>query len=524
MGLNEEMTGPIYLHPYRLLSVDPSTPRWSECSEGFFAQSIRPVFGICFGERPLPLLFRQYIPAWPYWPLWWIGTHVAGFVPLLVNAIPALIAGALLGLMALQVCRNDDVWLASMSVAGIAWFPFATLYASLYLFESLPVAALFAVWWLLDRHNRDGRTAPLALAGLVTGFACHQKLTSVLAFAPFVAAHLAVFGCRRLTFRKVMLVLAATAAFPLIGAVINLVYAARTGFPVSFMALSAQASALHMIVAASYWTFAALPSEQFSAFDAARMVSFAALIAYCGWLVFAHLRRTPQPRVEVLAAITLVGTLIPTIAVYRYNPTSMPSFTLLPFVAMVIAGIFRRASHRLGRLCGDRIARAALVTGFAAPTIGLAVVRWPATFSFATQRMSIPTFSDQRYAADWLTERDVTEPLLLTFHENGVLEFLSGGRIRPIYVNERQCERVGGDEWERILAATRDRQVDILVAAPYYAQQQLGRYCSAGAAGELAAVLRRSRRRSTETLLSTPLHTWDFMLFSVAPEDGAPPS
>ena len=107
LGLNEEMTGTVYLHPYQLLALDASTPRWSECADGFFVQTIKPVFGVCIQGQPLPLLSKSYIPAWSYWPLWWIGSHIPHYVPILVNVIPALIAATLLCLMAVQVGRPD---------------------------------------------------------------------------------------------------------------------------------------------------------------------------------------------------------------------------------------------------------------------------------------------------------------------------------------------------------------------------------------------------------------------------------
>lgn len=520
LGLNEEMTGTVYLHPYQLLALDASTPRWSECADGFFVQTIKPVFGVCIQGQPLPLLSKSYIPVWSYWPLWWIGSHIPHYVPILVNVIPALIAATLLCLMAVQVCRHDGPLLASLSVAGILLFPFAVLYGSLYLFESLPVTALLGVWWLLDRYNDTGRTRALCLAALLAGFACHQKFTTVLVLVPFLAAYAAVFGCRRLSFRKATAAAVAGCVFPALALAILSAYAAARGAIPDTGAQPVPAPWSYVLFAAPSWVFAALPSPGFSAAAAARMTMLVALLVQCGRKVFLHFRRAPQPRVEVLAALTLPGTLCGFAVVYRYNTGSLPSFPLLPFVAIVIGSLWCDAGRWLAPRLGHRAARHLLVGGFSAFTLAAMAIRWPSTFEDAVTKMGYPRFSDQSYATAWLLEHKVREPVIPTFSEIGVLEFLSEGRIRPRYVGERDCSRLERAEWEKALAATRHRHTDFLVPTPYFAKQQVARHCDVGAE-DLAAALRASGRSVRETKLSTPSHTWDFTLFSVAASEEA---
>ncbi len=525
LGLNEEMTGTIYLHPYHLLAVDASTPRWSECIHGFFVQNIKPIFGVCIGNQLLPLLSKSYIPTLSYWPLWWIGSHIPNYVPILVNVIPALIAGTLLLLMAIQVCRHDGPLSACLSVASMLLSPFVVLYGSLYLYESLPVMALFGVWWLLDRYNETGRTRPLFLAALLAGFACHQKFTTVFVLVPFLIAYAAVFGCRRLSLRTATRAAVAGCVFPVLTLAILCAYAAARGGGPELVPHQAPAPWAYILLVAPSWVFAALPSPGFSMAAAARMVMLAALLAQCGRKVLLHFRRrargAPQPRAEVLAALTLPGTLCGFAVIYRYNTGSLPFFPLLPLVAIVIGGLWQDTARWLMPRLGQRAARGLLLGSFSVFTLGVMAIRWPSAFEDAVTKMGYPRFPDQTYVTLWLLDHKVREPVIPGFSDIGVLEFLSEGRIRPRYVNHNLCDRMGKTGWENVFAATGHQQTDFLVPTPYFAKQQVARRCDIGA-DDFAAALRTSGRFVTETKLSTPAHTWDFTLFSVAPAAAAP--
>ena len=546
LGLNEEMTGTIYLYPYRLLTVDASTPQWSECAHGFFVQNIKPVFGMCIGSHLLPLLSKPYIPTLAYLPLWAIGSVVPHYIPILVNVIPTLIAAILLGLMALQVCRHDGLLAACLSVASMLLFPFSVLYGSLYLYESLPVTALFGVWWLLDRYNATGRSRPLYLAALLSGFACHQKFTMVFVLLPFFAAYAAVFGCRRLSFRTLRNAAIAACVFPVLTLVILCAYAAALGGVPQFVAQQRPASWTYILFAAPSWVFAALPSPGFSVAAAARLGMLAALLAQCARKVVLHFRRgVPQPPAEVLAALTLPGTLCGFAVIYRYNTGSLPFFPLLPFVAIIIGGLWHEAARWLALRGGQRttrsvlrpqstilatmrglpdlVAQGLLVIGFSMFTLVVMAIRWPSAFEDAVTKMGYPRFPDQTYITRWLVDHQVREPITPTTSDVGVLEFLSEGRIRPLYVNQNLCDRLGRSGWERVLAATGHQHTYFLLPLPYFAKQQVGRRCDVGVE-DFTAALRASGRSFNETPLAAPAHSWDFTLVSVVPAYGAPPS
>ncbi len=517
VGLNEEMTGTIYLYPYRLLTLDASTPPWSQCAHGFFVQNIKPVFGVCLGEHLLPLLSKSYIPTLAYWPLWVIGSYLPDAVPILVNVIPALVAACFLCLLAIQVGRHDGPLSACLTVVGILLFPFAVLYGSLYLYESLPVAALFGVWWGLDRYNQSGRIRPLCLAALLAGFACHQKLTAVFVLVPFVAAYAAVFGFRRMAAHEVKRVVLAGSVFPILSVAILCAYAIASGTPPEFVSQQGAAPWVYILFVAPHWVFGTLPSPQLTATDIAETVMLLALLGQCGRKVFLHFRRAPQPRAEVLAALTLPGTLLGFAVIYRYNTGSLPFFPLLPFVAIMISSVWQDVARWLAPRWGQGVTRALLLGGFAVFIVTSMAIRWPSAFADSITKMGYPRYSDQSYATAWLVDHQVREPVIPTFADIGTLELLSEGRIRPRYVNQHQCSRLEKAEWEKALAATRHQQTDFLLPAPYFAKQQVARRCDVGA-DAFAAALQASGRSFTDTALATPTHTWDFTLFSVAPE------
>jgi hypothetical protein len=334
---------------------------------------------------------------------------------------------------------------------------------------------------------------------------------------PFLAAYLAVFGCRRFSLRGITLVALTGSMFPLLAVAIQCAYAVVSGASPGFLGQRQPASWSYILLSSSRWVFGTLPPPGGSATDASSLIMLVILLAHCGRKVFLHFRGVPQARVAVLAALTVFGMLGGTAVIYRYNPTSEPSLLFVPFVAIAIASLWEDAGNGLTRWVEKRTARLVLACGFVVVALAVFAIRWPGTFEHAATRMGYPGLSDQQFATRWLLEHQVTEPLVLSFSENGVLEFLSEGRIRPLYVNPDPCSRFDESEWARVIEATRDRQVDILVATPYFVEQQVARRCVVGAAADLAAALAASGRSTRRTTLATPGHTWDFALFSVAP-------
>ncbi len=517
IGLSEETIGAIYLHPYRMLALDESTPRRSECGDGFFTQGEKPVFGVCVGGHRLPLLHKTYIAAWPYWPLWWIGKHCSGYVPILINVIPALVAAMLLSLLAIQLARHDGPLSACLGVASLLLFPFAVLYASVYLYETLPITAVFGVWWLLDRYNRTGRTGSICLAVLLAGFACDQKLVSVFLLGPFLVAYACVFGLRRLSFRQAGLVALAGCFFPVIELAILGAYAWTQGGLAALPTNQHAASLGSILLALPGWALSTLLPPASSVELAVRTAASALLFGQCLRKPYLHFRGKRQPPAEVVAALTLAGTLCGFALLYRYNPSSVPVLSLLPFSTVVVASLWLDAARWLEPRLGLRAARGLVVAGFSVIALPVMAVRWSNALEESVNDFGYPRFSDQTYVTSWLLDHDIRTPLIPTGAEMGVLEFLSAGRIQPLYIGEEQCHRITPAEWEKPFAITRDRQADFLVPTPHFTRQPMARQCHAGIAEDLAALLSASDRRFTKTDISPPGHSWDFTLFSVSP-------
>lgn len=464
-GLNEEMTGGIYLHPYEFFSDRALNPEGQAgiCDDGFFQQPVRPIFGLCVHGQRVPLLFNAYTSTTSYWPLWILGKVFNDYELLINRLVPGLFLLVLLVLMALQVTRHGGARLGALTVLALLLFPMSSAYATLYLYEYLPLVALSSIWWLLDRYNATGKRWAFMFAALLIGFALQQKLTAGLVLPAFLGCWVGFYGLRQGSAKLWAAAAAVAAIFPASFLTIRWLHFVVSGHILELGMAEHPVPVLDMLVLLSRWTFASLPhgGERWS--TALQLLLLALLLGYCVFNAVRYFRFGTGRRFVAFASVTTLIILTSFFLIYRYHPSSLPALQFLPFVCLVIAAMITDALRAVERLIRWRW----LTTGVAILLLaGVAFWRSGAYSDFIFGTLGYPTLPEQKRAVQTLLDRDAVRPVMLNSYKNGVLEFLSQGRIRPLYLTADAFTPIDEAAWRRVLDATAGRRVDFLFSRP----------------------------------------------------------
>jgi hypothetical protein len=222
---------------------------------------------------------------------------------------------------------------------------------------------------------------------------------------------------------------------------------------------------LEMIPLLARWIYTTLPNQMGGWDRLASLSLLFALLFYCGIRAFRFLRGSKADHLLALVSLTMLAVLTSLMLVYRYNPSSSPTLQFLPFVCIALGGMQRDAVVWLGDRLGRVNLRPAIAGGVGALIVASALIRMPSYLESFFRDYSFPRHGEQKEMVRLLLKRDVTAPLVLSSFQNGVFEFLSGGKIRPFYLTREQCRLIDDTGWDRILHLTRGQASDFLFSA-----------------------------------------------------------
>lgn len=430
-GLNAELLGGLNFHPFRY--VQPNTLAGAEvaCHGGGFHQPLRPIFGLCWGDLRLPVLFNSYTSALVYWPIIGLAQLVPPLHGPLIRFVPfVFIAGFLWMFQRLLIAPRAAKSVAVLAPILLTLIPTFYCYGTLYLYEYFGCYAVLAAWLLLLRWNRGGRTWNVVVAALLMGAAVGTKLTYVLIILPFLVAFLAVCGLRFLSVRRI----AWCALAGLVGPGLFLAASLADDPPLAFLAGGGGAAQTHLTVLLGNLILGFRTPVPWLAGDvvvACRFVLALAVLGYAAHRARRHWRdRADEPTVAV-AALALVGSLPLYVILYRHNATSVPHLQFMPWLAVVAAAGLLDLSRWIETRIQRRFVAPALVTvGLAAVLAAagaLPIGLYGSVRSFAPHN----SFAEQRHVVKQLEAAGVRQPLLPRSDLAGVLEFISEGRVRP---------------------------------------------------------------------------------------------
>ena len=186
------------------------------------------------------------------------------------------------------------------------------------------------------------------------------------------------------------------------------------------------------------------------------------------------------------------------VILYRHNASSSPLLQFLPFPAVLLAAALLDARQWLIKRSvrwGPR-----LVVVLLSGVVIWGGYRWWSLTHWLGSHPAHLSRSEQRRQADWLLELGVRRPLLANYYSHGVFEFVSRGRLRPIYLRQGFDPRKR-KSWDSVLRQTAGAPVDVLFSTERLVldhdsadREALARFLEAVAASGRPIVMRRELR------------------------------
>ena len=430
VGVNAELVGGLHLHPLRHLE-HATADATAACVDGRFVQAQRPIAGVCVGPYRLPVLFNAYTSTLVYWPL----IALAELLPNHGGASLRLVG--LLGLVVvlalvhrLTAAPRASPAVAALTPVVLVLAPSFAFYGSLYIYEYAGCLAVLAAWQLLLRFGQGRSAGNALLALLLLGLAVATKWTYVLVVVPFFCAYLWVYGLPRLArwqwlagwiaaLGPTCAVLAFAASLPPEAAQLR----SLAGEGMRWQQVPGYIAHLFLGPPTALLPLPTVLAELLGA------VGGLALLGWCVTKVRAAWRGQAVDPAVLVASATVAGCMALVLAVYVTNPTSMPILQYTPFLAIAAAAALVDATRALAR----PLAKWLVGVGYAVWLILAQGMPLGALPLLATLPPHV-LLTEQEHAASLLARllngRSVAMP---ASDFDGVLEFVSGGELRPVY-------------------------------------------------------------------------------------------
>jgi len=491
-GVSSEMLAPLNFYSYQYLRADTDSGEveTADCSDGFFRQSLRPVFGFCAeNEQQYALFYNNYTPATLYLPLRFIGDNIPFMKGMNLKWLMLPILCLTLLLFGFLFSRDGNNRIAALAIVLMAAFPGLIVYVTFFLFETYTLIFALLLWLLLVRYNRTGRKWSLLLAFFVIGLSFHAKVTALLLLCPLVVAYVAVYGLRKVKFFVI------TAAFLVATIMPALFFYLQHLNDPHFESFS---ETLNKFTPASYaesekvsknkqvddeWrddsfynklatlsTAMLLGTPFFNDPQSLEallyLLLFGMILLYIINNLIKFVRKKELYPPKAFFSLLFAGILPFYILVYQGNIGSIPLYQFLPFLTGLIAFMISDAYDLIRRKVAHPKYKLLIIMMFIFILTGFAYARWSENIRLAKSYSPMFTRADQVAVAEQLIAHRAFNPLSYNSFFCGVFEFVSDGKIRPKYINRLLEDSNSPQIWQEIIAKTSASQADFLFLEP----------------------------------------------------------
>lgn len=547
IGMTSEMIGPLNFYAYSYLEDDTTTAeaKPADCSDGFFRQKLRPVYGFCDNNgRQYALFYNNYTPTTFYYPLRILGDWFPALIgqPLKLFILPLLLCSFLVFVRLFS--RHTSLKPAILAMVLMTSFPGIVVYSTFFLFETLIMVLAVVIWYVLDRYNRSGKSIWFVAAFFMLGLSFHTKATAVLFLIPLIITFASVFGIRRVAFSTVIVAFFVSTLMPALFFWFQHIkdphFKEFTAVFNKFTVEEEESLQEDKVEAGQkleddeirddtvFTRFATLSYAMLNgtpfAFDPhsfemeAYFVLFLIIFAYIFTQAVRGARRKEKNLTKAFITLLMAITFPLYFLVYQNNVGSIPLYQILPFLCGVLAFAIIDAHKFIKSRINNEHARKSIFALLLLLLVLFAVYRWYDAIEDVNKNSPLFTYDDQQAVVDKLVEFKALKPITYNSFFAGVFEFLSRGKIEPVYANQMATENLSAKGWEKILDKTKDTQADFLFMKPCNTFVHSCRKQPHGAENFMQAVLNRNRKIIKQVKITDSKNRDAFILVRLAAE------